>query len=304
MTHPWLAPDARASDDGPRPVTAPAPDGPAPAPPTVPAPIPLRPMTLADILDGGIAVIKAAPRSVFVIAATFVLPYELVSAWVQRDSLADRGLAGAFTAATSGSDSNSPSVTFANFALVVLAGLVLSLVTGAVAHLLSAWFADRSATATDAIRASLRRAPALVVAWVLVHLLELAATLALVLPLLFAMPMFLVTAPAIAIEGLGPFAGVRRSWRLARARYWSLFWAGILIAIVSSVLTIALSGLGLAFSFFSFGWIVDVVCRGASSLVTVPFVAAATALVYLDLRIRAEGLDLELGIAEHFHRGA
>ena len=78
--------------------------------------------------------------------------------------------------------------------------------------------------------------------------------------------------------------------------------AGLLIAIVSTVLSIALSGLGLAFSFFSWGWIVDVICRGASSLVTEPFVAAATTLVYFDLRIRTEGLDLELDIAEHFHR--
>jgi hypothetical protein len=29
------------------------------------------------------------------------------------------------------------------------------------------------------------------------------------------------------------------------------------------------------------------------------FVAAATTLVYLDRRVRAEGLDLELGISEH-----
>ena len=101
---------------------------------------------------------------------------------------------------------------------------------------------------------------------------------------------------------LGPWAGVRRSWQLTRVRYGAILGAGLLIAIVSTSLTIALSGLGLVFSFFSFGWIIDVVCRAASSLVTEPFVAAAATLVYLDLRIRAEGLDLELDIAEHFSR--
>jgi hypothetical protein len=93
---------------------------------------------------------------------------------------------------------------------------------------------------------------------------------------------------------------VRRSWNLTRVRYGAVLGAAILIALVSSLLTFALSGLGLAFSFLSFGWVIDVVCRGASSLVTVPFVAAATTLVYFDLRVRAEGLDLELDIAEHF----
>jgi hypothetical protein len=303
VTHPWLAPDARPPDalDAPRPIRATDALAGADVTTEVPTPVPLRPMTVADILDGGIAVIKAAPRSVFVIAATFVLPLELVTAWAQRDTLADRGLAGSLSAALS-SDSSNSDVTVSTVLLIVASGLVLSLITGAVAHLVSSWYADRVPTAGDAIKASLRRAPALIGAWFLVHLAEGVAAIALFVPLLFVMPLFLVTAPAIVIEGIGPWAGVRRSWRLTRVRYGAILGAGILIAIVSTVLTIALSGLGLAFSIFSWGWVIDVACRGASSLVTEPFVAAATTLVYLDLRIRAEGLDLELDIAEHFHR--
>ena len=74
----------------------------------------------------------------------------------------------------------------------------------------------------------------------------------------------------------------------------------MLIAVVSSSLTLALSGLGLAFSFLTYGWVIDAVCRAASGLVTVPFVAAATTLTYLDIRIRTEGLDLEVDLAERF----
>jgi hypothetical protein len=259
-------------------------------------------MTIADILDGAIAVIKAAPRSVFVIAATFVLPLELVTAWLQRDSLADRGLAGAFSAATSSSGSSDSSFSVSSIVLIIGSGLVLSLITGAIAHLLSSWYADRSPTVVEALKASLARAPALMGAWFLVHLAEGASALALLIPALFVMPLFLVVAPVIVIEGLGPWAGIRRSVGLTRVRYGAVLGAAILIAIVSTLLTFALSGLSLAFSFFSFGWIIDVICRGASSLVTEPFVAAAATLVYLDLRVRAEGLDLELGIAEHFHR--
>ena len=301
MTQPWLAPDARPP--GARDAVAPsrASEGDRDPDLEVPSPVPLRPMTVADILDGAIAVIKAAPRSIFVIAGCFVIPLELVSAWVQRDSLADSGLAGALSAALSSPDSSDTGFTWASILLIVASGLVLSLITGAVAHLLSSWYADRSPTAGDAIKASLRSAPALFGAWFLVHLAEGVAAIALLLPALFVMPLFVVVAPAIVIERLGPWQGVRRSWQLTRVRYSAILGAAILIAIVSTVLTIALSGLGLAFSFFSFGWIIDVICRAASSLVTEPFVAAAATLVYFDLRIRAEGLDLELDIAEHFH---
>jgi hypothetical protein len=268
----------------------------------IPAPVPLRPMTIADILDGGIAVIKAAPRAVFVISGAFVIPLELVSAWVDRDSLADRGLAGAISAATSSSGSSNSGITASSMVLIALTGMVLALVTGAIAHLVSSWYADRNPTAGEAIRTALRASPALIGAWVVVHLAEAVGVVCFVVGLLFVMPLFLVVSPAIVVERVGLWGGVRRSGQLTRVRYGAVLGTGLLIALVSIVLTVALSGLGLVFSFLSFGWIIDVICRGASSLVTVPFVAAATTLVYLDLRVRAEGLDLELDIAEHFDR--
>jgi hypothetical protein len=187
--------------------------------------------------------------------------------------------------------------------LLVLSGLALALVTGAVAAVLRGWLAETTPTAGDALRASLHHAPALIVAWIIVHVVELAAAFALLLPLLFVMPMFLATSPAIVFERLGPWAGIRRSWQLARRRYGASFGATMLIAAVSSSLTLALSGLGLVFEFLSFGWIIDAVCRAASGLITIPFVGAATTLVYLDIRIRVEGLDLELDFAERFTHG-
>jgi len=263
----------------------------------------MRPMTVADVLDGAIAVIKAAPRVIIAIAAAILVPLELVSAWVQRDSLADRGLSGAISAATSTSSSSDIRIDAAAIGLLVLSGLALALVTGGVAAVLRGWLAESTPSAGDALRVSLHHAPALIAAWIVVHLVELVAAAALLLPLVFVMPLFLTTSPAIVFERLGPWAGVRRSWRLAQTRYGALLGAGLLIATVSIVLTLALSGLGLIFGFWSYGWVIDAVCRAASGLITLPFVGAATTLVYLDTRIRVEGLDLELDFAERFAHG-
>ena len=76
--------------------------------------------------------------------------------------------------------------------------------------------------------------------------------------------------------------------------------AVLLVAISDAVLTVAISGIALLFAGFSFGWIIEAVAAAGSSLITVPFVAGAATLLYFDLRIRAEGLDLELAIADHF----
>lgn len=271
--------------------------------PEVPSPIPLRPMTAADVLDGAIAVIKAAPRTIFVTAVAFVIPIELVAAWVQRDTLADSGLSGAISDATSASGTSRVGVTGSTIVLLVLSGLTLALVAAGVAHLVTSWISGRNPSPDDVLRLALRRSPAVIASWFVVHLIEAVAAIGLIVPAVLVMPLLAVTTPALVIERLGPLAAVRRSWRLVRKNYGAVLWLVVLTGLVSSALTIALSGLGLAFSFLSFGWIIDVVCRGASSLVTVPFVAAAATLVYLDLRIRTEGLDLDLDIAEHFASG-
>ena len=41
-------------------------------------------MTMPDLLDGSFAVIKARPRTVFAIAAAVLIPFHLLSAFLQR----------------------------------------------------------------------------------------------------------------------------------------------------------------------------------------------------------------------------
>src|SRR4051794_33938174 len=200
-SQPWSAPDARA--DEPVPVRPPVTDADELPAVDVPRPIPLRPMTAADVLDGGIAVIKAAPRTVVVVVASILVPIELLSAWVHRDTLADRGFLGALSAATSSSSSSSQ-ITWATVLLFVLAGLALSIVTGAMAHLVCAWFADRVPPASEALTASLRRTPALLLAWFAVHVVEAVAFVAGFVPIVFVAPIFMVVAPVIVVERLGP----------------------------------------------------------------------------------------------------
>jgi hypothetical protein len=299
----WLPPDSRLPDAVPAVQltgaveTSGSPD----ADELVRSPVPIRPMTVADVLDGGITIIKAAPRTIFAIAAVFVVPYELVSAWLRRDALTEGGFSGVLSALDdSGSNSAITGETVVTF---IVTGLILSFIAGAIGHLVSSWYAERTPTTGDALRATFERAPALVAAWFVVHVAEGGAALALFVPAIFLMPLFLVTAPVIVVERLGPWRGVRRSWQLTRARYGAVLGAALLIALVDLILSVALGAIGLVFAELPYGWVGDVTCQAAASLVTIPFVAAATVLVYLDLRIRTEGLDLELEIAEHFRRG-
>src|SRR4051794_32062890 len=186
VTGPWQAPDSRP-DGAPAPATATrALPVDRPEPKAVPTPIAVRPMTVVDVLDGGIMIIKSAPRNVFVIAATFVIPIELISAWINRDSLADRGIAGLVSSVTS-SDSSDSGITGATILTFILSGLALALVSGAIARLVTSWYADDSASTRDALAASVRRAPALIVAWFFVHVVEIVSAFPTLLPAVFLM---------------------------------------------------------------------------------------------------------------------
>jgi hypothetical protein len=257
-------------------------------------------MTAPDVLDGSIAIIKAAPRTILGIGAAVVVPLELLSAWLQRDTLSESGLSGALSAASS---TSSPlvDITLTTVVLFVLSGIVLSVVAGAIAVVLSAWYADRNITAGRALSASVSCLPALAVAWVVVHAIEAIGVIGGLVGEIFLMPLFVVVAPAIVVERLGPWRGIRRSMRLTQVRYGAVLGIALLVAVADLILTVALTGIGFLFEIFDWGWIVTAVCSAGSSLITVPFVAGTATLLYFDLRVRGEGLDLELGIAAHFN---
>ena len=113
--------------------------------------------------------------------------------------------------------------------------------------------------------------------------------------------------PAMLLEGLGIRAALGRSFRLTRRSFWRLF--GILLlttAVVYAVVT------AVSVPFSAIGQVVAVavgddrtwgfaLSQGISTLGTVvgsvvgyPFLASVTALLYVDLRMRREGLDVEL----------
>ena len=119
------------------------------------------------------------------------------------------------------------------------------------------------------------------------------------------MTWFLVTAPVIGAERVGPIKAMRRSARLVNRRFWNVLGVALLAFLVEQLFEFAISllptlrhalhrhrGAGLGPSSRGLGVV--------TQLVTLPFVAAVTVLIYLDLRVRTEGLDLELRAGEAF----
>jgi hypothetical protein len=158
---------------------------------------------------------------------------------------------------------------------------------------------------------------------VLVSLVSGGAGVALAIPAFIAaipLTIFLwvktsVAPSAIVLERLSPTASIGRSWRLTKRSFWRVFWiwiaaylvvllAGLVLdvpfRIIAALLTGA-GGLGFGTPSTSLGGgtlITYLVIGGVGSLVaatvTRPMIAGVAALLYIDLRMRREGLDIAL----------
>jgi hypothetical protein len=174
-------------------------------------------------------------------------------------------------------------------------------------------------TPGEAVRATVRRWPALLAGWFLV----MAATFGLgvlavaivalggaalfgvgMLLLLAAMPVGLAAytllravPTVIVVEGLGPLAALRRSATLLRPRFMVALAVVLLALLVGSLVQTALAALPTAGGFLfglEAGWVLVSAGAIAAGLVVRPFQALVGALLYVDARVRQEGLDLEV----------
>ncbi len=126
--------------------------------------------------------------------------------------------------------------------------------------------------------------------------------LATVFVLIWLATRLLLVPPALALENAGLFTTVRRAWVLTRGSFWRVFGinllASIIVGVISQVVAVPLSILG---GLFSLGGdataaltVTTVITTVVSTAITTIFLAGVVALIYVDLRMRREGLDVTL----------
>jgi hypothetical protein len=155
----------------------------------------------------------------------------------------------------------------------------------------------RSVTAAGVLRGVLRRYFQLLGYWLLIGLMVIAFCL---LPLwIWIWVSWVVVMPVMFIENAGLGAAMNRSWRLVEGRWWRTFLIVFLIFIVFYAVRFALSAfialgqtlLQLVISPLVVVWISGATGVIVDSLVN-PVFQIAIVLIYFDLRVRREGLDL------------
>jgi hypothetical protein len=111
----------------------------------------------------------------------------------------------------------------------------------------------------------------------------------LVFPAFIFMSMYYVALPVCVVERRGPFASMKRSAALTKGHRWKVFGLVVLLAIISSIASLAVSTL--------FGLSGSALVVAAGTLVWTSlfgaYCAVVVAVLYHDLRVAHDGVDIE-----------
>jgi len=181
-----------------------------------------------------------------------------------------------------------------SFAALRLFGLLLQMVLGALANatcLYGAYQVMRGQTFSvgGSLNAASGRLASVVGASLLGGLLTGLAMILLIVPGLIVMCAIYVALPACVVERLGPVQCLRRSRALTSGYRWPIFGLIVAVGIASAV---AAGGAGAAAGVTRNLVVITVVIFAASVLIGA-FGAVLSAVIYHDLRVAKEGVDID-----------
>ena len=300
------------------------------APAIKPGVIPLRPLTLTDILNGAFSYIRINPKATLGLTTIVVVIAQLIGLVLQIGPLAAMGELGvlrgdeASTAAALGASASGIASTITTLlSSIVLSGMLTVIVGravfGANITIGEAWRRVRGRLLPlfgyTLLWLAAVAVPVFIVVFVIVAAASLSGAVAFILAIplglgLIALLVYLWTVlsfapPLIVLERLGVFVAIKRSMRLVKGDFWRVLGIRLLATVVAGAVAAAVSipfsltGQILLLSAESTTTIlialVLVAIGGAvGQIITAPFSAGAVVLLYADRRIRAEAFDLVL----------
>jgi hypothetical protein len=264
-------------------------------PMTRPRPAPIRPLGVAEILDGAVRLVRGGLRSVLTISVPLAVVRTGLGALMQYAAVRSQGAA-----------------TFALLGGLVLAAGFGTVLTGLLAPLFSSALLGTELTARESLRRVGRRAGPLLLLALAVTVAEGAGLVVLGVGGVWLWGVWAVAAPALVLERTGVPGAFGRSMALVRGTFWrvwgvrALGW--LLVTVLSFFVTLPFQTLAVYLTDANLfdpssgvsqpALYVALVSIGGlvSTALLAPVSAAVDVVLYTDLRMRKEGMDIVLGL--------
>jgi hypothetical protein len=283
-----------------------------------PGVIPLRPLNLTDILDGAITAMRRYWRMVFgaaAVTAVLTAAINLVGLLLvdtggdlerMRDlgpAATDRELMNQMLGLLGGTLASS-------FITLVATLLGTTILTGFLTVLMGKAVLGKPVTFKEAMKEATPRLLPLLGLTVLYTLAIMVAAIFCFVPAIIPFTFWALAGPAFILERGTVMEAFRRSVKLVSGMFWRVFGILLLATVISSFLA---SIITLPFSFSAFMSIFgnlgqvyvpstgDLILQSVGTVVAQtivgPFTALVTVILYIDQRMRREGMDIELARA-------
>ena len=263
-----------------------------------PTPLRLRPLEIGDVLDETFRLYRRNFVLIAGVSVAFSIPFAALAGfgfWSLFTTALNTAASGQPTAANLSGELNG---LLAGFGVGYLVNIgLLPLQYGAVLFAICQSALGNRVTLGGMLRAAVRRYLHVLGFIVLAALMGLFFCL---FPLwIWILVGWVAVLPAIFTENLSLGAAMGRSWGLVRGMWWRTFLILVLMFVIEYAVSLALGGflyLGQALlTIVLSNYVVLAVYEGAAivaSAVTFPIVLIAMVLLYFDLRVRKEGIDL------------
>lgn len=303
------------SGSGQPPTWAPTPMGSWGPPPTAPKPgvIPLRPLGIPELLDGAITAIRRYPKATLVPSFVVALGLGAITFLTGLVSVSMyRGLGDLDPNTVTGSDIAG---IFGPTVLVSLVGVLVQVVatillTGVITAVMGQAVLGNQITAGQAWATVRPRAWRLLGLGVLVGLIVGMGMCFCLIPGGVLGVYLSISSAALVLERSTVTESMSRSWRLVSGAFWRTLGALILMVIIYTVINVAIGvpfslpeiispsidpvTLGVDETRYVINQAISTIGSVIVSTITMPFIAAGISLIYIDRRMRTEGLDITL----------
>jgi hypothetical protein len=256
-------------------------------------PVALRPRSTTEIIDASVSLLRQHYVELVTATALFTVPW-LILGMIGRPPIG--------MPVTSNFQTAPLMMPLSPQALpgMIIPRLIVAMLLGALASattvvIVSDNYLGREVTIAGAILRALNRIVAVAITGVLQGIAIVVGFMLFIIPGFFCIAWFFSAVNIVMVEGKGPVEALSRGKFLAKGSVGrilgTLFLCGLLVWVVNLVLGLIVGGI---FSAVHITGQPVFVAAGVVSIFIYPLLTVATTVLYFDLRIRKEGMDLEV----------
>jgi hypothetical protein len=269
------------------------PGGPTPPPPPPPPGTPagpgsIRPRTLGEIFSAALDIYKTNASKLLLVVAVVVVPLSLLGALLVQ--------------AFAGTDEKTvvvlgqtQTITDRSLAAFVVGSIIAAIVAVIISAVLQAAMMRAAALATigdpvdvsDSYKWGFKRFGSVLLVAILVGITVAIGFILLIIPGIIFLTLFSVSIPAVVIENRRGTDAMRRSWNLAKEHFWHVLGVIVVAWIITTIVGSLLGAIG------GDSWVGSWIFSAIAQIITAPFSALVSVLLYLDLRARKEALTTD-----------